>query len=179
MWWSPFKRSISCYVSRLISTIVFLLQIRKGEVLVSPMLPLSHFSRVRLCATPQTAAYQAPPSLGLSRQEHWPGVGCHFLLQCMKVKSISHRKVQKSNDLAIDFKGSEVQKVFLVLAQHVNFCAYFRQERVKDLIEILRKSPEIVVLILSSWEMHWWARKAKTPSNNVRNQGSTAAGSVA
>ena len=28
------------------------------------------FSRVRLCATPQTAAHQAPPSLGFSRQEH-------------------------------------------------------------------------------------------------------------
>ncbi|KAM7237150.1 hypothetical protein CapIbe_011394, partial [Capra ibex] len=28
----------------------------------------SHFSRVRLCVTPQTAAHQAPPSLGCSRQ---------------------------------------------------------------------------------------------------------------
>ena len=28
------------------------------------LLLLSHFSRVRLCATPQTAAHQAPPSLG-------------------------------------------------------------------------------------------------------------------
>ena len=34
----------------------------------------SHFSRVRLCATPQTAAHQAPPSLGFSRQEHWSGL---------------------------------------------------------------------------------------------------------
>ena len=32
---------------------------------------LSSFSRVRLCATPQTAAHQAPPSLGFSRQERW------------------------------------------------------------------------------------------------------------
>ena len=31
---------------------------------------LSHFSHVRLCATPQMAAHQAPPSLGFSRQEH-------------------------------------------------------------------------------------------------------------
>ena len=29
---------------------------------------------VRLCATPQTTAHQAPPSLGFSRQEHWSGV---------------------------------------------------------------------------------------------------------
>ena len=35
---------------------------------------LSHFSRVRLCATPQMAAHQVPPSLGFSRQEHWSGL---------------------------------------------------------------------------------------------------------
>ena len=40
----------------------------------SLLLPLSRFSRVRLCATPQTAAHQAPRSLGFSRQEHWSGV---------------------------------------------------------------------------------------------------------
>ena len=38
------------------------------------LLLLSHFSRVQLCATPWTAAHQAPPSLGFSRQEHWSGV---------------------------------------------------------------------------------------------------------
>ena len=31
-------------------------------------------SRVRLLATPRTAAYQAPMSLGFSRQEHWSGL---------------------------------------------------------------------------------------------------------
>ena len=31
-------------------------------------------SRVRLVATPRTAAYQAPPSVGFSRQEYWSGV---------------------------------------------------------------------------------------------------------
>ena len=31
-------------------------------------------SRVWLCATPRTAAYQAPPSMGFSRQEYWSGV---------------------------------------------------------------------------------------------------------
>ena len=38
------------------------------------LLLLSRFSRVRLCATPWTAAYQAPPSMGFSRQEYWSGV---------------------------------------------------------------------------------------------------------
>ena len=32
------------------------------------------FSRARLLATPWTAAYQAPPSMGFSRQEYWSGV---------------------------------------------------------------------------------------------------------
>ena len=32
------------------------------------------FSRVRLFATPGTVAYQAPPSMGFSRQKHWSGL---------------------------------------------------------------------------------------------------------
>ena len=31
-------------------------------------------SRVRLFATPGTVAYQAPPSMGFSRQEYWCGL---------------------------------------------------------------------------------------------------------
>ena len=34
------------------------------------------FTRVRLFATPWTAAYQAPLSMGVSRQEYW-SIGCH------------------------------------------------------------------------------------------------------
>ena len=38
------------------------------------LLLLSRFSHVQLCVTPQTAAHQAPLSLGFSRQEHWSGL---------------------------------------------------------------------------------------------------------
>ena len=38
------------------------------------LLLLSCFRCVRLCVTPLTAAHQAPPSLGFSRQEHWSGL---------------------------------------------------------------------------------------------------------
>ena len=38
------------------------------------LLLLSRFSRVQLCATPETAAHQDPLSLGFSRQEHWSGL---------------------------------------------------------------------------------------------------------
>ena len=40
----------------------------KGKVKVKLL------SRVWLLATPWTAAYQAPPSMGFSRQEYWSGV---------------------------------------------------------------------------------------------------------
>ena len=35
---------------------------------------MKSFSRVQLFTTPWTAAYQAPPSMGFSRQEYWSGV---------------------------------------------------------------------------------------------------------
>ena len=38
------------------------------------LLLLHRFSRVQLCVTPETAAHQAPLSLGFSRQEHWSGL---------------------------------------------------------------------------------------------------------
>ena len=45
---------------------------------------MKSLSRVRLLATPWTAAYQAPPSMGFSRQEYWSGVPlpshlCYYL----------------------------------------------------------------------------------------------------
>ena len=60
------------------------------EVLASPAGHISLerkkesvLSRVRLFATACTAAYQAPPSMGFSRQEYW--MGCHRLL-CEKAE---------------------------------------------------------------------------------------------
>ena len=44
------------------------------SLLLLLLLLLSRFSRVRLCVTPRTAAHQASPSLGFSRQEHWSGL---------------------------------------------------------------------------------------------------------
>ena len=41
-------------------------------------------SRVRLLATPWTAAYQAPPSMGFSRQEYWSGVPLPSLINTIE-----------------------------------------------------------------------------------------------
>ena len=77
------------------------------------LLLLSRFSRVQLCVTPQMATHQAPLSLGFSRQEHW--VGCHFLLQCMKVQCES--EVAQScptlrNPMDCSLPGSSAHGIF-------------------------------------------------------------------
>ena len=44
-------------------------------------------SRVRLVATPWTAAYQAPPSMGFSRQEYWSGVPLPSPGSCLTLRN--------------------------------------------------------------------------------------------
>ena len=58
-----------CYIGGKVSVCIYMY-----ECMYMCVYLLSHFSRVRLCMTPETAAHQAPPSLGLSRQEHWSGL---------------------------------------------------------------------------------------------------------
>ena len=54
---------------------------------ISKLLPLlpSRFSSVLLCATPWTAAYQASPSVGFSRQEHWSGLPFPSPSKCLLI----------------------------------------------------------------------------------------------
>ena len=51
------------------------------------LLLLSHFSHVQLCETPWMAAHQTPLSWNSPGKN--TGMGCHFLFQCLKVKSES------------------------------------------------------------------------------------------
>ena len=48
-------------------------------------------SHVRLPATPWTAAYQAPPSMGFSRQEYWSGLPLPSPIQSWDVKILTHK----------------------------------------------------------------------------------------
>ena len=65
------KLTVNGDCSHEIKRCLLLLRIAMANLL---LLLLSHFSSVRLCATPETAAHQAPSSLGFSRQEHWSGL---------------------------------------------------------------------------------------------------------
>ena len=53
-------------------------------------------SRVQLLATPCTATYQAPPSMGFSRQEYWSGVP----LPLPRLQSIGWQRVRLSTHQA-------------------------------------------------------------------------------
>ena len=77
------------------------------------LLLLSCSSHVRLYVTPQTAAQQAPPSVGFPRQEH--RVGCHFLLQRMKVKSeseVAQSCLTLRDPMDCSLPGSSVHGIF-------------------------------------------------------------------
>ena len=81
----PLCLLLHCYVEWITAGLMFCLIVLTGyktrdctipapTPLLLLLLLLSHFSRVQLCVTPWTAAHQAPPSMGFSRQEYWSGV---------------------------------------------------------------------------------------------------------
>ena len=77
------------------------------------LLLLSHFSHVQLCATPYMAANQAPRPWGSPGKN--TGVGCHFPLQCMKVKSeseITQSCPTLSDPLDCSLPGSSIHGIF-------------------------------------------------------------------
>ena len=77
------------------------------------LLLLSRFSRVRLCATPETAAHQAPCPWDSPGKN--TGEGCHFLLQCMKVKSereVAQSCPTRSNPMDCSLPASSVHGIF-------------------------------------------------------------------
>ena len=90
-WSQNWKRSIFIPVPRKTNAnnVQTTIQLRSFHMLL--LLLLSHFSHVRLCVTPYTAAHQAPPSLGSSRQEHeWVAISFSNAWKWkVKVKSLS------------------------------------------------------------------------------------------
>ena len=106
-WDSPGKNTgVGCH---------FLLQCMKWKVKVKSL------SRVRLFATPWTVAYQAPPSMGFSRQEYWSGVpspspfnsilnfnNCSESLSCREVFLISAIKLVSEPRAEIVYPAREL-----------------------------------------------------------------------
>ena len=66
-------------------------------------------SRVRLLATPWTAAYQAPPSIGFSRQEYWSGVPLPSL-SSVTISQINHHLGKVQSTMFSVWRGLEVEE---------------------------------------------------------------------
>ena len=75
------------------------------------LLLLSRFSRVQLCATPETAAHQAPPSLGFSRQEHWSRLPFSSPMQKSESK-VAQLYPTLSDPMDCSPPGSSVHEIF-------------------------------------------------------------------
>ena len=107
---------------------------------------LRRFSRVRLCATPETAAHQDPPSLGFSRQEYCSGLplpspmcesevaqSCPTLrdpMDCSPPGSSAHG-ISQARVLewgAIAFSGPCTTLIILNKASDSVYCAFYKSE---------------------------------------------------
>ena len=93
--------------------IKFAIQKKKKFIISTMLLLLSHFSHVWLFVTPQTAAHRLPcpwDSPGINT-----GVGCHFLLQCMKVESeseVAQSCLTLSDPMDYSLPGSFIHRIF-------------------------------------------------------------------
>ena len=74
-------------------------------------------SRVRLLATPWTAAHQAPLSMGFSSQEYWSGVPLPSLLQMLET-SKSNWKEREVVDIEVDWLCSRCHIKTSFLSKH-------------------------------------------------------------
>ena len=87
------------------------------KAIIKMLLLLSCFSRVRLCATPETP--KTPEPTRLPRPWDSPGkntgVGCHFLIQCMKVKresEVAQSCPTASDPMDCSLPGSSIHGIF-------------------------------------------------------------------
>ena len=97
--------------------------------------------RVLLFVTPWTAAHQAPPSIGFSRQEYWSGVpspspprgaGNRITLPLTGGRLISHTKNQGSFEFSIQVFSNTFSKLYCL--QHHSFCSSWLREIGENLI---------------------------------------------
>ena len=79
----------------------------RNRELLPLLLLLSRFSCVQLCATPETAAHQAPRPWNSPGKN--TGVGCHLLLQCMT--EVAQSCPTPSDPMDYSLPGSSVHMI--------------------------------------------------------------------
>ena len=116
-------------------------------------------SRARLLATPWTAAYQAPPSMGFSRQEYWSGLPLPSPIMCLHL-SYSKRKKKKFRQfiIYIQWAWKKIAKIKQRTGQKENECRkirlsqkwYYHKASCKNLDRFLEKEPKFASKFSSS-----------------------------
>ena len=89
------------------------MQIGTATTVEDPYAMLCHFSRVRLCAPHRRQSTRIPCPWDSPGKN--TGVGCHFLLQCMKVKSeseVAQSCPTLSDPMDCGLRGSSVNGIF-------------------------------------------------------------------
>ena len=99
------------------------------------LLLLSHFSHSRLCATPWTAAHQAPLSLGFSRQGHWSGLP---FPSPMHESEVAQPCLTHSDPMDCSLPGSSVHGIFQARVLEWGAIA-FSGQRVKKAYKLMHK----------------------------------------
>ena len=136
------------------------------------LLLLSRFSHVRLCVTPETAATRLPHPWDSPGKN--TGVGCHFLLQCRKVKSES--EVAQScptlrDPMDCSLPGSSIHGIFqarvlewaaIAFSAHKNYPNTLGHEDSHwGVFYILRKLRQYAHSSVLAWRIPgtgaWWA----------------------
>ena len=113
-------------------------------------------SRVRLLATPWTATYQAPPSMGFSRQEYWSGVPLpspNIWIRIIKRQSLQNRQKIWNRHLT---KNMNNQCAHEKRIQHhsVQFSSFqFSHSVVSDSLRPQESQHASCVRVISVWEV--------------------------
>ena len=119
---------------------------------------LSHFSRVQLCATPETAAHQVPRPWDSPGKN--TGVGCHFLLQCMKVKSesdVAQSCPTLSDPMDCSLPGSFIHGIFQARVLEWGAIAFSWNTVDINKSSLIQSSPPSSLILYFLLKMHTYA----------------------
>ena len=119
------------------------------------------------------AAHQAPPSLGFSGKN--TGVDCHFLLQCMKVKSeseVAQSCLTLHDPMDCSLPGSSVHGIFQARVLEWGAIAFSKMEYYSDIKKMKSchlynmdgSREELYVLILSLPVVPSFRQRQKAPA---------------
>ena len=118
-------------------------------------------SRVLFFATPWTAAHQAPPSMGFSRQEYWSG--CHCLLQStQQTASIFFYEILRKATCWIRFKYN----LMTISQNHWQWQSIVKKTEIIVILYSSVLSLHHVQLFVTPWIA---ARQASLPTTNSRS----------